>query len=161
MPLATHGVTQRPARTRPSTTSSQAPGTSAKPTACSQTQRSACSAPQLWPVIPRHPATSVRRPPASTQPLNTASGRGLSSLVRGSGARYIHSRGRCRSSGSAPAASRSHDAVRPSADAEPRKPVGGGPGSDSLTAYGAPASASQTVHHSAPVGSAPGRWCVV
>jgi hypothetical protein len=36
-----------------------------------------------------------------------------------------------------------------------------GPGSVSLTAYGAPASASEYVHHTEPVGGCPGRWCVV
>ena len=96
--------------------------------------------------------------------MNTASGSGLSSFVRGSGARYIHARGRWRRPASSPAGSSSQAAERPCADAAPAKrpPVGGdGAGSDCLTAYGGPASASQTVHHSAPVGASPGRWCDV
>ena len=96
--------------------------------------------------------------------MNTASGSGLSSLVRGSGARYIHARGRWRRAASSPAASSSQAAERPAAEADPanRAPAGGdGAGSDCLTAYGGPASASHTVHHSAPVGASPGRWCDV
>jgi hypothetical protein len=36
-------------------------GSSSKPAACSQTQRSACSVPQLWPAVARQPTTSSTR----------------------------------------------------------------------------------------------------
>ena len=56
---------------------------------CSQIQRSACSAPQLWPTIPGQPSSSsavvARR---AIVPSHVRGGRGLSSFVRGSGARY-------------------------------------------------------------------------
>ena len=119
-------VGRRPSAAR-STTSSHAPGASAKPTACSQTQRSACSEPQLWPTMPRQPATSVRCPSASIQPVNTASGCGLSSFVRGSGARYIHARGRWRSAGSPPAACRSHGGAERPWRRRRRRPVASPP----------------------------------
>ena len=35
---------------------------------CSQIQRSACSAPQLWPTIPRQSSISSDRPATSTEP---------------------------------------------------------------------------------------------
>ena len=52
---------------------------------------------------------------------------------------------------------------RRAADRRPPSDSAGGDGaaSDCLTACGGPASASQTVHHSAPVGASPGRWCDV
>ena len=114
--------------------------------------------------MPRQPATSIRRPPTSSVPVNTASGSGLSSFVRGSGARYIHARGRCLRAASAARGlevPRGRPAVRLGAPGEPRRLADAGAGSDCLTAYGGPASASHTVHHSAPVGASPGRACEV
>ncbi len=85
-PLAIHGVVSGPMRMRPSATSSHASGAPSKPTPCSQIQRSACSAPQLWPTIPGHASSSQRSPSASTQPEIAVSGSGLSVFVRGTGA---------------------------------------------------------------------------
>ena len=73
-------------RTRPSATSSHAPGAPSNPTPCSQIQRSACSAPQLWPTMPGQASSAQRSPSASTQPETVVSGSGLSVFVRGSGA---------------------------------------------------------------------------
>ena len=90
-PFATHGVVTGPSFTRPIAASSQSPS-SVSP--CSQIQRSACWAPQLWPAMPRQPSTSicaVRRPSAARR--SAPPGAGESSFVRGSGARYIQRRG--------------------------------------------------------------------
>ena len=136
---------------------------------CSQIQVAACSAPQLWPAIPRQPCTGIgSRSPIDTDPPKVALGSGLSSLVRGSGARYIHARGRWRSGSASPRMASSHEALRPCALACPRAPAGPkwlspiaiqpagsatGPGSVSFTAYGEPASASEYVHQTEPVGA--------
>ena len=71
-----------PTLTRPSATSSHASGAPSKPTPCSQIQRSACSAPQLWPITPGQASSSQ----SSTRPEIVVSGSGLSVFVRGSGA---------------------------------------------------------------------------
>jgi hypothetical protein len=92
---------------------------------CSQIQVAACSAPQLWPAIPGQPSTGTGAPPPTARlPSKTALGNGLSSLVRGSGARYIHSRGRWRSGSDAGRIARSQVAARPRASAPPRAPAG-------------------------------------
>ena len=96
------------------------------------------------------------------------SGSGLSSFVRGSGASYSRS-GRCRSGAEARPKVRSQLALCPSASARPLAPAGPkrlspiasqsparGSGSDCLTARGS-LPASNSVHHSAPVGGPPGR----
>ena len=115
---------------------------------CSQIQVAACSAPQLWPAIPRQPSTATGpRSPTVIVPSKVALGSGLSSLVRGSGARYISSRGRWRSGLASPRIASSQLALRPCAAACPRAPAGPkrlspiaiqsaatGPGSVSLTA---------------------------
>ncbi len=107
-------------------------------------------------------------------PSKIALGSGLSSLVRGSGAVYIHPRGRWRSGAASPRIASSQAAERPCASAWPRAPAGPnvlspmaiqsaarGAGSVSLTAYGAPCPASENVHQTEPVGACPGRWWVV
>ena len=112
-------------RTRPTERSSHAPGSPAKATPCSQIQVAACSAPQLCPAIPGQPVTVTgSRSPAVIVPSKTALGNGLSSFVRGSGARYIHSRGRWRSGSASPRMASSHEALRPWALAPPRAPSG-------------------------------------
>ena len=96
------------------------------------------------------------------------SGSGLSSFVRGSGAPYSLA-GRCWRGAEEGPKVRSHCAARPSASARPLAPAGPkwlspivsqspgrGSGSDCLTARGS-LPASNSVHHSAPVGGPPGR----
>ena len=55
-PFATHGVVMPPMITRPIATSIHSPSSVAQ---CSQIQRSACSAPQLWPTMPRQPSSET------------------------------------------------------------------------------------------------------
>ena len=114
-PLATQGVVHGPTLIRPSAASSQASSRPSKPAPCSQIQRSACWAPQLCPTIPRQPVMSTTRPPARTSPSKRASGYGLSSFVRGSGARYMKSPGRWWNGGSDDSKRRSQAASRRSA----------------------------------------------
>ena len=85
-PLPTHGVVAGPIFTRPIAASSQSPS-GVMP--CSQIQRSACCAPQLWPAMPRQPSTGISRPFTDRRPEKRAAGAGESNFVRGSGARYI------------------------------------------------------------------------
>ena len=87
-PLAIHGLSAPPTRTRAMASSSHASGSSSKPAACSQTQRSACS---RAPVVAdgRAPADDVdaarrRAPPGRSR---CRPGTGASSLVRGTGSR--------------------------------------------------------------------------
>ncbi len=86
IPDGTQGLSREPSLTRAAPASNQVPGGSAKPVPSSQTQRSACSLPQLWPIIPGQPATSIDSPAISRLPSNLASGTGATNLVRGSGA---------------------------------------------------------------------------
>ena len=58
-PLPIQGVVTGPIFTRPIAASSQSPSAVSP---CSQIQRSACCAPQLWPAIPRQPSTAISRP---------------------------------------------------------------------------------------------------
>src|SRR4051794_25225530 len=167
-PLPIHGVVHGPSLIRPIAASSQL-----WPSApCSQIQRSACSAPQLWPTMPRQPPTSSDRPATSTEPVNRAAGNGVSVSVRGSFAVYIHSRGRCQSGGSDDSNPSFHNASPASPDAPP-SPIRHSPtrsqspsplpgsGSVILVAYGPSAAPSKNVNHTEPVGSAPGSlWTV-
>src|ERR1017187_5445903 len=57
VPIAVQGVRTPPILILASTSSSQVSGAAPKPEACSHTQESACSDPQLWPMVPRHPDT--------------------------------------------------------------------------------------------------------
>src|SRR4051812_12401536 len=152
--------------------SSQASGRSSKSAPCSQIQRSACSAPQLWPTIPRQPSTSSDRPATSTEPEKRAAGSGVSVFVRGSGAEYIHSRGRCHSGGSDDSNASFHNASPACPDAPP-SPIRDSPtrsqspsslpgsGSVILVAYGPSPAPWKNVNHTEPDGEAPGRlWTV-
>ncbi len=86
IPDGTQGLTRRPSLTLAAPASNQVPGALAKPVPSSQTQRSACSVPQLWPIIPGQPEISSERPATSSVPSNSAFGTGATNLVRGSGA---------------------------------------------------------------------------
>ncbi len=153
----------------PSAASSQSPS-SVSP--CSQIQRSACCAPQLWPITPGQPSATTVRPSTRSVPLKRAAGAGLSSFVRGSGVRYIQARGRWNSGGSGALKVRSHSAPSIAPCAWPGRsaasptliqspPVAAGPGSVSLCARGPCAARSNSVTQSEPFGSAPGRlWTV-
>src|SRR5204863_1286961 len=55
---------------------------------------SACSLPQLWPTIPGQPSTDTTRSSITRLPVKLAMGCTLTGFVRGSGASYIHPRGR-------------------------------------------------------------------
>ncbi len=116
-PLAIHGVSTGPILTRPTERSSHASGSSSNATPCSQIQRSACSAPQLWPTIPGQPSSVDRRAADRHRAVEDGAGSGLSSFVRGSGARYIHSRGRWRSGSASPRIASSQWRERPCASA--------------------------------------------
>ena len=84
MPFAIHGVRREPTCTRPSATSSHACGAPSKLQPCSQIQRAACSAPQLWPTMPgQHRISIGSLPGSSSTPSKRASGAGLVSFVRG------------------------------------------------------------------------------
>ncbi len=166
-PLAIQGLSAPPTRMRAIASSIQASDSSSKPAACSQTQRSACSTPQLWPTVARQPTTSTSAPSSTRRPLAIPSGTGASSFVRGTGRRYSAAGRRWRSTGPPPASVSSHCAIRPRARASPRNacaeaPPGGSAGSDCLTAAGAPAAGSKTVHQRAAEASgAAAAWWVV
>ena len=81
-----------PTLTRPSATSSHASGAPSKPTPCSQIQRSACSAPQLWPTMP---GQRVELPVLDAAGDRRVRAAGSRVLVRGSGASYEPRWGRC------------------------------------------------------------------
>ena len=112
------------------------------------------------------------RPSTRSVPLKRAAGAGLSSFVRGSGARYIHARGRWNSAGSGAVKLRSHSAPSMTPRAWPGRmaasptliqsaPAAAGAGSVSLCARGPCALRSNSVTQSEPFGSAPGRlWTV-
>src|SRR4051812_20131967 len=74
-----------------------------------QIQRSACSAPQLWPTIPRQPSTEIVLSLTVTVPLKVVDGYGLSVFVLGTGALYIQQRGRWWNVGAPSSKVRSHD----------------------------------------------------
>ena len=73
-------------RTRATASSSQASGSSSKPAACSQTQRSACSRPQLWPTVARQPTTTDYTPDAKDR---GNSGGGTNTVHRSSTGDYL------------------------------------------------------------------------
>src|SRR5262249_38407120 len=98
-PFPTHGVVIPPTLILPAARSKRAPGWPAKSPPWIHVQRSACSPPQLCPIIPGHFSSAISRSPTLSGPLNSASAYGLRNLVFGSGAEYSHSYGRC-SSGS-------------------------------------------------------------
>src|SRR3954471_19578904 len=137
-----------------------------------QIQRSACSAPQLWPTIPRQPFSSITRSRTVTVPLKVVDGCGLSVFVRGTGARYIQPRGRWwNAAGPAASKLRSQDGESWSLTAVPTArpgvivlpPPRTYPPSGTLRASGPTVifdacgpSASNSVNHTEPVGSPPG-----
>ena len=82
----THGVVSGPTLIFPSAASKQ-PSPSRNSFAWIQVQRSACSRPQLWPIIPGQASTSIASPSTVTEPEKRASGYGDRNLVFGSGAR--------------------------------------------------------------------------
>ena len=100
----------KPNLIRPIAASSQASSAPSKPVPWSHIQRSACWVPQLWPIMPRHPCKATSRSPARTVPSKRAPGYGVSSLVRGTGARYIQSRARWKSGSSSEPNESSHEA---------------------------------------------------
>ena len=102
IPDGTQGLTRRPSLTLAAPASNQVPGESAKPVPSSQTQRSACSVPQLWPIIPGQPAIvdrASRRPPACPRRPRRGTGRRTSSAAaapRRASRRAGSGRARCR-----------------------------------------------------------------
>ena len=110
-PIAVHGDRAGPTLILASTRSSHASGAPPKPAACSHTHESACSVPQLWPAVPRHPDTLTLRPSASSMPVTCPSGTLASSLVRGSGERYSAAGSNGRNGGSSLAMARSQRAA--------------------------------------------------
>ena len=118
--MAVQGRRARPILILASTSSSQASGAAVKPAACSHTQESACSDPQLRPTVPRHPDTPTGWPSTSSVPVTSPSGTLATGLVRGSGARYSTAGRSGRSGGCPPVMLRSQDAVRSPRTALPR-----------------------------------------
>ena len=172
-PLATHGVVRPATLTRPSATSSHAPGRRRTPCRAARSSARRARGPSCGRPSPRQPC-DLDVPAGGLDPAARTSrpGTGLSSFVRGSGARYIHSRGRWRSGASAPAiwssqaARRSCPLACPCAAVSPSvaspiaiQPSSGARGSGrvSLTAAAGPGwLTSNRVHQSEPTGCSPG-----
>ena len=78
-PIAVHGDRDGPALILASTSSGHTCGAVSKPAACSHTHESACSVPQLWPRVPRHPDMLILRPSTSSMAVTWPSGTAASS----------------------------------------------------------------------------------
>ena len=166
-PFATQGVVTGPSLTRPIAASSQSPS-AVRP--CSQIQRSACWAPQLWPAIPasRRRRSTARRPRRALRNAPRAPARAASCAAA--------PRGTSTAPGDGTAAPRRLDAELPGGlvPDRPACPVRADPGRPHSSQSPPPASGPGTVElrrprpvgreqrePQRPVGAAPGRLCTV
>ena len=129
---------------------------------CSHTHRSACSAPQLWPTIPRQPATSV----AATPGLDPAREYGVGQRALGLGARAAARGTSTRAGGDGAVARRRRPRgptppTRPRASARAAKRRGGGARQRLLDGVRRPGLGVPDRAPERARGRPPGRWCVV